>query len=335
MASEQPSPARRVVAVGRGELAAAVDAAAPSDLIVCLDPRRARLVAPAAAVLAAADQLDEGAAADGESVVGRADVLAAWLAAGGAPGDLPGDDTGIVFHRLRGDGATVVVHGRLLDTAAGTEPVVAVSDDPAALEALATELADDGSRDLARLLRYDDAIAPGGWSEVGPELIAMAFWTPPFCATIIRAAEATGAFGADPDDPVPGHELSLAAISPRLFAHVEDDIALRVMPALQRTWPAIEYAGLRDAFVIKFSAGGQAELPLHHDVAQVSASVRLNDGYVGGALEFPRQAFTNAATPVGTLLAWPSLVTHPHRSAPVRHGVKYSLTVWFELPQQH
>jgi len=69
-------------------------------------------------------------------------------------------------------------------------------------------------------------------------------------------------------------------------------------------------------------------------VAQVSASVRLNDGYAGGALEFPRQGFNNASTPVGTLVAWPSLVTHPHRSVPVRRGVKYSLTVWFELPHQ-
>jgi predicted 2-oxoglutarate/Fe(II)-dependent dioxygenase YbiX len=70
-------------------------------------------------------------------------------------------------------------------------------------------------------------------------------------------------------------------------------------------------------------------------VAQVSASVRLNDGYEGGALEFPRHRFTNAEVPVGALLAWPSFVTHPHRSAPVRHGVKYSLTIWFELPDQH
>ena len=107
------------------------------------------------------------------------------------------------------------------------------------------------------------------------------------------------------------------------------------MPALLATWPAIEYAGLRDAFVIKFTPGGQAALPLHHDVAQVSASVRLNDGYEGGALEFPRQGFSTAEVPVGTLVAWPSLVTHPHRSAPVRRGVKYSLTIWFELPHQH
>jgi hypothetical protein len=32
------------------------------------------------------------------------------------------------------------------------------------------------------------------------------------------------------------------------------------------------------------------------------------------------------------MLAWPSLVTHPHLSAPITRGTKYSATVWFELP---
>jgi hypothetical protein len=35
---------------------------------------------------------------------------------------------------------------------------------------------------------------------------------------------------------------------------------------------------------------------------------------------------------VGDLLAWPSLVTHPHQTSQLRSGVKYALTVWFELP---
>jgi hypothetical protein len=317
-----------------GGLAAAVAAAAPDDVIVALEPGRACLVAPAPSVIVAVDRLADGVVAAGGSIVGRAAAVRDWLAAGGGPADLPVDDAGVVFHPLEGTGSTVVVHGRLLDTALGTEPVVAVSDDAAALTALARALADVGGRDLARLLRYDDAVAAGSWAVVAPELISMAFWTPAFCTTVIGAAEATGAFGADPDDPVPGHELSLAAISPRLFAHVEDDLAARVMPVLHQTWPAIEYAGLRDAFVIKFTPAGQAELRLHHDVAQVSASVRPNDGYEGRGLEFPRQGFSNADVPVGTLLAWPSLVTHPHRSAPVRRGVKYSLTIWFELPDQ-
>ena len=71
---------------------------------------------------------------------------------------------------------------------------------------------------------------------------------------------------------------------------------------------------------------------LHHDIAQVSASIKLNNDYEGAELEFPRQKFSNREIPVGHMLAWPSLVTHPHLSTPITRGVKYSATVWFELP---
>jgi hypothetical protein len=194
---------------------------------------------------------------------------------------------------------------------------------------------DPGARDLLRILRYDDAADPAwedGPVEVGSDVLALPFWTPDFCATLVRAAEATGAFVPHPDDPVPGHEVSLASISPRLFAHVEDDLALRVVPAVRAWWPYIDYHGLRDAFVIKYALGEQEELRMHHDVAQLSASVKLNDTYEGAVLEFPRQGVTNALVPVGTMLVWPSLVTHPHRSTPLARGVKYSCTFWLELP---
>jgi predicted 2-oxoglutarate/Fe(II)-dependent dioxygenase YbiX len=64
----------------------------------------------------------------------------------------------------------------------------------------------------------------------------------------------------------------------------------------------------------------------------VSASIKLNDDYEGGVLEFPRQQFDNSSVAVGSLIAWPSLVTHPHASTPLQSGVKYSLTIWCELP---
>lgn|GEM_PF-264572 len=233
---------------------------------------------------------------------------------------------------------TVALNGRLLDVVTGTRPVVVTTADEATLAALDAELADPGSRDLARLLHYDDAADPGlaaGLTEVAGEIVAVPFWTPAFCATVVRAAEAVGAFAADDHDPVPGHEISLAAISPRLFAHLEDDLAVRLLPLLQGRWPLVEYHGLRDAFVIKYAPGGQDELRLHHDVAQLSASLKLNEGYEGAELEFPRQGWSNADLPVGHLVVWPSLVTHPHRTRPLEAGVKYGLTVWFELPPGH
>ena len=187
--------------------------------------------------------------------------------------------------------------------------------------------------DLERILGYADAIDESApITKVADELFVMSCWTPQFCTALIRAAEAAGGFSAQPGDPVPGHEISLALISPRLFEAVQDDMGMRIWPQLQQHWPLIDYHGINDVFIIKYEKGGQEELRQHHDVAQVSASVKLNDTYEGALLDFPRQNFTNVQLPVGSLLAWPSLVTHPHGSTPITSGVKYSLTIWFELP---
>lgn len=190
--------------------------------------------------------------------------------------------------------------------------------------------------DLGRILGYRGACDPrSGVEEVATDVLVLPFWTHDMCRAVIRAAEETGGFAADPDDPVPGHEVSLAVISPKLFDNLQNDLGRRIWPQLRSTWPLVDYHGLRDAFVIKYSLDTQTELRLHHDVAQVSASVKLNDDYSGAELDFPRQSFTNASVPVGSLLVWPSLVTHPHRTLPLTGGVKYSLTIWFEIPEQY
>ena len=190
--------------------------------------------------------------------------------------------------------------------------------------------------DLQQILGYEGAVPDDDRDqvvEVGAEMYRTGFWTPTFCDTVIRAAEATGAFEQDDDDPVPGHEVSLAVISPVLFDQVQNDIGRRILPRLRRLWPYIDYHGLRDVFVIKYELGGQETLRMHHDVAQISASAKLNDAYTGGELDFPRQGVTNESMAVGDLIVWPSLVTHPHQSNQLRSGIKYSLTIWFELPQ--
>ena len=191
----------------------------------------------------------------------------------------------------------------------------------------------DGIDDLVRVLGYVDAADDNvPIHPVGPELYAMSFWTPEFCRAVIRAAEAIGAFEPQDDDPVPGHEVSLAIISPRLFEHVQNDIGMRLWPQLRQVWPYIDYHGLRDVFVIRYALGEQESLRIHHDVAQVSASIKLNDDYAGGELEFPLQGFDNSTMSVGSVLAWPSLVTHPHQTNQLHSGVKYALTIWCELP---
>jgi len=187
--------------------------------------------------------------------------------------------------------------------------------------------------DVERLLGYQGAIPfDDRLVEVGPDLYEMAFWTADYARLVIRAAEAVDAWGSDDLDPVPGDEVSLATISPRLFAHVEDHVAAIVVPTMRRHWPLLEFHGLRDAFVIRYTGGEEERLRLHHDVAQVSGSVRLSDDHEGGELVFPRQQVSNKGIDVGRLLLWPSLVTHPHAAEPVTRGVKYGLTLWLEVP---
>lgn len=187
--------------------------------------------------------------------------------------------------------------------------------------------------EVERLFGYVGAADPSDAAmvAVAPDVYQLPFWTPSFCELVVRAAEAVG-FEPDPDDPVPGHEVSLAAISPALFGAVERDIGMRVWPQLQDEWPLIEYRGLRDAFVIRYRQGEQESLRLHQDIAQVSATVRLNDDYEGADLAFPRQGYMNRDQPVGSMLAWPSLVTHPHEATELVSGTKYALTIWCELP---
>lgn len=187
--------------------------------------------------------------------------------------------------------------------------------------------------DLERILAYREATdSSSEIRKVADEIFALSCWTPEFCGALIRSAELTGAFQPNPHDPVPGHEVSLAVISPQLFKAVELDFAARIWPSLKTQWPMVDYFGIQDVFVIKYEVGRQEELRMHHDVAQVSASIKLNDDYQGAELEFPRQNFSNREMKIGEMIVWPSLVTHPHRSAPILRGVKYSATVWFELP---
>lgn len=309
----------------------ALDGVEPGRLVVLVHAGRAVLQG---GVEALHDVLAETGAAvltDPERTVyvGLAGAILALAA--GDDVDVAVDEVGGVIHRWSPhDGSSIILNRWVRATAAGREPCVVIADDRDGLDA-AYEA--DTSRDLVRILRYDDAVdTDDAWAVVAPEMLDVAFWTPEFCATVIRAAEATGAFTPQDDDPVPGHEVSLATISPALFDAVEQHVAAAIMPVVHQVWPYVDYHGLRDAFVIKYAPGMQTELRVHHDVAQLSGSVKLNDGYSGCALEFARQDFDNGDMAVGRMLVWPSLVTHPHRATPLTAGVKYSLTLWFELP---
>ena len=73
-------------------------------------------------------------------------------------------------------------------------------------------------------------------------------------------------------------------------------------------------------FVLRYSADTRAALDPQHDAALVSFTMPLNAGYEGGVLTFPRQHWDSREVEVGTLIAFPSRVTHVHWITPVSAG---------------
>jgi len=249
--------------------------------------------------------------------------------------DLVLDLGGQVVRVLDGTGTDVVaIDGGF---AAGPERPVAVVGDPVTLDDLRTAWGTPTTTRLARLVERGGLAMPAHARDLArepaPEILTMACWTPEACEDLIAVVEAANRWAPDPDDPVPGLEVSLRTIDPALLDRLEADLRAAVWPRLVAHWPEVAVTPIHDAFVIRYEPGPLTDhLPLHHDVAQISASLRLNRGYRGGELVFPRQDWDGRDLGVGDLVAWPSLVTHPHGGAPVRTGVKYGLTVWFALP---
>lgn len=324
----------RVLRADNPSEALAALGAADDDEIVALLPTTAVVVGADDELAAVLDYFGaELVLASGGSVsaIGVVSSLRSLLSSESVLGVVDEDQE--VFTLARSSSEFVEIAGRLHSVRTGEPAVIALID--ADLEVFDERPPGVSAPVFTTLANYEGGIAGAGpLRVVANEIVQTPMWTADFCAALVAAADQFDRWGSDDTDPVPGDELSLMTLSPRLFAALERDLAERIVPSLRTQWPHFAWCGLHDAFVIRYCAASAAvsELPLHHDVAQVSGSVRLNAGYTGGALDFPRQGFDTVAAPVGTLTAWPSLVTHPHRALPVTSGVKYNLTLWLRLP---
>jgi hypothetical protein len=246
--------------------------------------------------------------------------------------DLILDAASQVFHVLDGTNTDLVFSGGRAYIS-GERPLALIDPSEAGvnLARLLTDLDDAGSRDLASLLGYWGAIDGREGTTVGaPDVLAMPFWSPSFCATVIRAAEIVGAWRMA-DETAPGEEtLQLEEISLSLFDHLKADIDLRIHPRLQEQWPDAVGATMTGAAVVRSSNLVTAYSARD---AYLLGSIRLNEGYRGGALLLPDHDWADSSIGVGELAAWRPGVDLPSSTStsPVRAGVKYRLAVWWSV----
>mgnify|MGYP001406302157 FL=1 len=160
---------------------------------------------------------------------------------------------------------------------------------------------------------------------ISDDIICIDFMTPYMCDRMIEIADGHK-FDKLSYDKVPGKELRLTEMG--LWEELEKHWLKTVYDISYKYWEPCHIYGLRDAFIIRYSMDTQRSLKRHHDASLVTGSVKLNDEYTGGLLEFPRQGITNKDIPVGKCLLFPGQVSHPHLSSELESGVKYSLTIW-------
>ena len=158
------------------------------------------------------------------------------------------------------------------------------------------------------------------------DMLVIDFMRASQCERLIELADANGQWAPLPEDKFPAYEIRMKELQlwDELVAHWEQNI----YPVIHKYWHPIEMYGMRDAFVMRYSADTQKSLPLHHDASLVTGSVKLNDDYIGADLVFPRQGISNIDVPVGSCILFPGMVTHGHQCTELTSGVKYSLTMW-------
>ena len=164
-----------------------------------------------------------------------------------------------------------------------------------------------------------------GFEILSDDIILIDFMSKDMCENMISLAEEK-TFNIMEGDKVPSQDLRLREIG--LWKSLEKHWMKTVYDIVHEYWYPCHMYGLRDAFIIKYEMDKQRSLRLHTDASLVTGSVKLNDDYEGGLLEFPRQGISNKDVPIGKCLLFPGQVTHGHTSTELLSGIKYSLTIW-------
>ena len=174
----------------------------------------------------------------------------------------------------------------------------------------------------------DSFIDNGQVVEVATDILCVEFLTEEYCEYLISACENLGNWKQNPGDSrFATHDIHFEKEFYGLYNIFISQLHNDIFPKISDYWD-IDPFYVDDLFALKYAKETQTHLDLHHDESYISCSIKLNEEYEGGLLEFPRQHVSNADIYVGDLICWPSKVTHPHRSTSLSEGEKYSITIW-------
>jgi len=174
----------------------------------------------------------------------------------------------------------------------------------------------------------DTVFNPLKYEEVAPDIYQVDFLNEQFCEFIIASCNQVNTWAPNKHDKrYATHDIHLEKEVPDIYSIVQPYWDTSVSRLAEFIWQ-IDGFVLSDFFALKYSRETQTGLSLHHDDSYITGSVKLNNNYTGGDLYFPRQKFSSADVPVGSLLLFPGKITHPHKCNQLVGGHKYSLAMW-------
>ena len=167
------------------------------------------------------------------------------------------------------------------------------------------------------------------------DIIITPFFTKEYCDCIVNFCKDqrehfynTGDYG----DSYPNFSLPMQKIGDILYYNYVKHFVNRIIPIINETylWDR-NINGFFYPFFNRFEEGAQVKMPLHNETSSVSIVVKLNDDFVGGGLNFPRQNFNTKDLDIGTAIFFPGTVTHPHFVESIDSGERYTM-VGFTYP---
>ena len=174
-------------------------------------------------------------------------------------------------------------------------------------------------------LEYDKAMSV---LEVADGILSIPFFSVEECARLVAETKESDSWAPLPGDNVPGDELRIKTHQAVMFASIEDELKKRLEGVIKQRWNPCVWKSVKDLFLIRYSQKAQPSIRLHEDQSYFSCSIVLKRACNGGDLYFPRQRYDDRLVEVGTLLVWPSRITHPHCVSPVKKGSRVSMVVW-------
>ena len=164
--------------------------------------------------------------------------------------------------------------------------------------------------------------------EVASDILHTPLLEPSFCQVLFDFAKTFDNWSSNREDRYYStHDCHLQKESPAFYEIISDALDELVFPKVADFWDVNPFE-VSDMFIVKYSQDTQTNLSYHHDESFISASIKLNDNYSGGVLNFPHKNYDNSKVEVGDIILWPSQVTHLHGSSSLTEGEKYSLTIW-------